>query len=241
MPTVSEIFKFKQFDLDQEGCAMKMGTDAMLLGSLAQPHDAQNILDIGTGTGVLSLMLAQRCPDAIIDAVEVERKAAKCALRNFTNSQWDYKLTLYNEPIQEYTNIDVILYEYIICNPPYFEPSPTTREDRVSARSTVSLTHEALVYHADKLLDGRGVFGVILPEQECKKFIELATETGLSLKREVQVSSFANSATIRRVMEFSKQAVNSTVQEHMYIYNIDKSWSAEYTQLTKDFHLVEKR
>lgn len=238
---MSEIFKFKQFDLDQEGCAMKMGTDAMLLGALAKPNDAQNILDIGAGTGVLSLMLAQRCPDAIIDAVEVEKEAANCAQRNFTNSQWDYKLTLYNEPIQEYTNIDVILYEYIVCNPPYFEPSPTTREDRVSARSTVSLTHEALVYHADKLLDGRGVFGVILPEQECEKFIELATEKGLSLKREVQISSFANSATIRRVMEFSKQAIDSTVQEHLYIYNIDKSWSDEYTQLTKDFHLVDKR
>lgn len=238
---VSEIFKFKQFDLDQEGCAMKMGTDAMLLGALAQPHDAQNILDIGTGSGVLSLMLAQRCPDAIIDAVEVEKTAANCAQRNFTNSQWNYKLTLYTEPIQEYTNIDVILYEYIVCNPPYFEPSPTTREDRVSARSTVSLTHEALVYHADKLLDGRGVFGVILPEQECKKFIELATETGLALKREVQVSSFANSATIRRVMEFSKQTIENTVQEHLYIYNIDKSWSDEYATLTKDFHLVDKR
>lgn len=241
MRQVSEIFKFKQFELDQEGCAMKMGTDAMLLGALAQPHDAQNILDIGTGTGVLSLMLAQRCPDAIVDAVEVEKTAANCAQRNFSNSPWDYKLTLYNEPIQEYTNIDVILYEYIVCNPPYFEPSPTTREDRMSARSTVSLTHEALVYHADKLLDGRGVFGVILPELECKKFIDLATEKGLSLKREVKISSFANTATIRRVMEFSKQTVENITQEHLYIYNIDKSWSDEYTQLTKNFHWVETK
>jgi tRNA1Val (adenine37-N6)-methyltransferase len=238
---VSEIFKFKQFDLDQEGCAMKMGTDAMLLGSLAQPNDAQNILDIGTGTGVLSLMLAQRCPDAIIDAIEIDTAAANCAQRNFTNSSWDYRLSLYNEPLQQYTNIDVILYEYIICNPPYFEPSPTTREDRVNARTTVALTHEDLIYYADKLLDGRGIFGVILPEQASENFIVLATEKNLSLKREVLISSFKNSEIIRRVLEFSKEKVQTTTQEHLYIYDSDKSWSKEYTGLTKDFHLVEKR
>lgn len=238
---MSEIFKFKQFNLDQEGCAMKMGTDAMLLGSLAQPEDAQNILDIGTGTGVLSLMLAQRCPEAIIDAVEIDKLAAKCAQKNFINSQWDYKLTLYNEPLQQYTNIDVILYEYIVCNPPYFEPSPTTREDRVNARTTVALTHKDLIHYADKLLDGRGIFGVILPEQACIDFIELSKEKNLSLKREIRISSFKNSEVIRRVLEFSKEKVETTAQEHLYIYNDDKSWSEEYTLLTKDFHLVEKR
>ncbi|MFX3626010.1 MAG: tRNA1(Val) (adenine(37)-N6)-methyltransferase [bacterium] len=179
---MSEIFKFKKFDLDQEGCAMKMGTDAMLLGSLAQPNDAQNILDIGTGTGVLSLMLAQRCPNAIIDAIEIDTAAANCAQKNFSNCKWNYKLALYNEPIQKYTNIGVILYEYIVCNPPYFEPSPTTREDRVNARTTAALTHEDLLYYADKLLDGRGIFGVVLPEQECGRFTQLALARGLSKK-----------------------------------------------------------
>jgi len=238
---VNTIFKFKKFDINQDGCAMKMGTDAMLLGVLAQPNSAQNILDIGTGTGVLSLMLAQRCPDAIIDAVEINTKAANCAQKNFTNSQWDYRLTIYNEAIQQYTNIDVILYEYIICNPPYFQPSPSTIGDRAGARSTVSLTHEAVLHTANKLLGGRGVFGVILPELECTQFINLAIKNDLSLKRQVQISSFANSPTIRRVMEFSKHPTEKLHEERLHIYNIDKSWSDEYTQLTKDFHLVEQR
>lgn len=241
MPLVSEVFKFKQFDLDQKGCAMKMGTDAMLLGALAQPNDAQNILDIGTGTGVLSLMLAQRCPDAIVDAIEIDIEAAQCAQRNFANSPWDYKLTLYNEPLQQYSNIDVILYEYIVCNPPYFEPSPTTREDRINARSTVSLNHETLIEYADKLLDGRGTFGLILPEPECEKVIQLANSKGLALKRQVLISSFEDTDTIRRVMEFSKTKNSTCTEEQLYIYNKDKSWSEDYRQLTKDFHWVEEK
>lgn len=220
---------------------MKMGTDAMLLGTLAQPHDAQNILDIGTGTGVLSLMLAQRCPDAIIDAVEIDPAAAQCAQQNFDNSEWAHRLTLYNQPLQQYTNIDVILYEYIVCNPPYFEPSPTTRTDRVHARSTVALTHETLVQFAEKLLDGRGTFGLILPEQECDKLIQLAADTGLKTKRQVFIRSFENGPIIRRVMEFCKTPDGAEVLQNLYIYNEDKTWSDEYKKLTQDFHYIETR
>lgn len=238
---MSQIFRFKQFNLDQEGCAMKMGTDAMLLGALAQPHDAQNILDIGTGTGVLSLMLAQRCPDAIIDAVEIDPAAAHRAKSNFENSPWDYKLTLYNEPIQEYTNIDVILYEYIVCNPPYFEPSPTTRPDRVNARTTVALDHETLLHYAEKLLGANGTLGLILPEQECERVIQLATQKNLQTKRQVYIRSYANGNIIRRVMEFCKEAQKQQLQEYLYIYNEDKTWSNDYQLLTQDFHYIETR
>lgn len=238
---MSQIFRFKQFNLNQEGCAMKMGTDAMLLGALAQPHDAQNILDIGTGTGVLSLMLAQRCPDAIIDAVEIDPTAAKCAKENFENSPWDYKLTIYNEPIQDYTNIDVILYEYIVCNPPYFEPSPTTRPDRVNARTTVALDHETLIHYADKLLGANGTLGLILPEQECERVINIAAQKNLQTKRQVYIRSYADGVVIRRVMEFCRENLLQQQEEYLHIYNEDKTWSNEYQLLTQDFHYIETR
>lgn len=220
---------------------MKIGTDAMLLGSLAQPYDAQNILDIGTGTGVLALMLAQRCPLAIIDGVEIDPTAAHRANKNFEKSPWSHRLTLYNEDVQQYTNTGVILYEYIICNPPYFEPSPTTRPDRVNARSTVSLTHENLLIHAEKLLDARGTLGIIVPETECEKIIGLATKVGLGIKRQVFISSFENQPVIRRVIEFCRTTTDNPLEEHFFIYNADKTWSEGYKELTAEFHYIEPR
>lgn len=238
---MSHIFRFQQFSINQEGCPMKIGTDALLLGSLAQPGDAQNILDIGTGTGVLSLMLAQRCPDAIIDAVEPDATSATRAAENFADSPWSYRLTLYNEPLQEYTNTGVILYEYIVCNPPYFEPSPTTRPDRVNARSTVTLDHETLLQHAEKLLDGRGILGLILPETECEKVITMAGKLSLYPRRQVFIRSFEHSPIIRRVIELGRQIVEKPGTEELYIYNEDKTWSADYQKLTADFHYIEPR
>lgn len=220
---------------------MKIGTDAMLLGSLSQPGDAQNILDIGTGTGVLALMLAQRCPLAIIDGVEIDRNAAQRAIENFENSPWSHRLTLYNEDVQHYTNTGVILYEYIICNPPYFEPSPTTRPDRVNARSTVSLTHENLLIQAEKLLDARGTLGIIVPETEGEKIITLAGKVGLGIKRQVLIRSFKNQPIIRRVIEFSRHPKEHLEEEDFVIYNDDKTWSAGYKQLTAEFHYIEPR
>lgn len=219
---------------------MKIGTDAMLMGSLAQPEDAQNILDIGTGTGVLALMLAQQCPHAIIDAIEPDSIMAVRAAENFENSTWDYRLTLYNEALQEYTNLGIIHYEYIICNPPYFEPSPTTRPDRINARSTVTLTFDELMAFGEQLLDAQGKMGVIVPEGEYEKLFLAAQKAGLHPVRQVLVSSFENSSVIRRITEFAKKAPAEMVLESLYIYNEDKTWSEKYASLTAEFHNLDK-
>lgn len=219
---------------------MKIGTDAMLMGSLAQPADAQNILDIGTGTGVLALMMAQQCPHAIIDAIEPDSIMAVRAAENFENSVWDYRLTLYNETLQNYTNLDIIHYEYIVCNPPYFEPSPTTRPDRVNARSTVSLTFDELMMYGEMLLSANGKMGVIVPEGEYNKLLIAALKARLHPVRKVLVSSFENTPVIRRIIEFMKTPTESIVEERLYIYNEDKTWSEKYTLLTAEFHNLDK-
>lgn len=219
---------------------MKIGTDAMLMGSLAQPADAQNILDIGTGTGVLALMMAQQCPHAIIDAIEPDSIMAVRAAENFENSTWDYRLTLYNEPLQEYTNLGIIHYEYIICNPPYFEPSPTTRPDRINARSTVTLAFDELMAYGEQLLDAQGKMGVIVPEGEYDKLLSAAQKVGLHPVRQVLISSFENGPVIRRVTEFAKKASVEVEHDSLFIYNEDKTWSEKYTILTAEFHNLDK-
>ena len=218
---------------------MKIGMDAMVLGALAQPGDAQNILDIGTGTGVLALMLAQKCPDAIIDAIEPDDTMAARATQNFENSPWGYRLTLYNEQLQQYTNLGIIHYEYIVCNPPYFEPSPTTPAGRDKARSWVSLTFTELFRYAERLLAAEGKMGVVFPETESAKIFDAAAAVGLYPIRQVLVSSFENSPIIRRVAEFGRIKSTGT-NETLFIYKEDKTWSDAYTQLTADFHNRQK-
>jgi tRNA1Val (adenine37-N6)-methyltransferase len=220
---------------------MKIGTDAMLLGALANPGNAQNVLDIGSGTGVLALMMAQKSPLGIIDAIEPDDAMAKRAAENFANSTWDFRLTLYHETLQQYSNLGIIHYEYIVCNPPYFEPSPTTRPDRVNARSTVSLTFEELMINAEKLLDAQGKMGVIVPENEYGKLELAAQKAGLHPMRFVLISSFENSATIRRFTEFTKKPVENITEEHLFIYNANKTWSEKYSLLTVDFHYIEPK
>lgn len=232
---VKDLFRFKQFSINQQGCAMKIGMDSMVLGALAQPGDAQNILDIGTGTGVLALMLAQKCPDAIIDAIEPDATMAARAAENFENSPWGYRLMLYHEQLQQYTNLGIIHYEYIVCNPPYFEPSPTTPPGRDKARSWVSLTFAELFAYAEKLLAANGKMGVVFPETEGAKVFEAALAAGLHPVRQVLISSFENSPVIRRVVEFAKEK-GKEAAESLFIYNPDKTWSEAYTQLTADFH-----
>jgi tRNA1Val (adenine37-N6)-methyltransferase len=220
---------------------MKIGTDAMLAGALANPGDAQNVLDIGSGTGVLALMMAQKNDLAIVDAIEPDDAMAKRAAENFAGSKWDYRLTLYHETLQQYSNLGIIHYEYIVCNPPYFEPSPTTRPDRVNARSTVSLTFEELMLNAEKLLSAEGKMGVIVPENEYEKLKTAAQKAGLHPVRCVLISSFENSAVIRRFTEFTKLAVGAIAEERLFIYNTDKTWSENYSLLTADFHYIESK
>jgi tRNA1Val (adenine37-N6)-methyltransferase len=240
-----DIFRFRHFDLRQQQSAHKMGTDSMLLGAWADPSGAVNILDIGTGTGVLALMLAQKNQEALIDALEPDPLSAAEASENFSASPWSFRLNCFQEPVQDFAREGHLHYDFIICNPPYFVEINTqkghnpqqTEERRRKARTTESLSYEALVEAVGLLLVSYGTFCTVLPWRESAVFEEAAKKKGLFLVKKTEISSYGNDAPIRNLLLFGKQRAN-TETEKFYIYEKDGQWSRKYIDLTRNFHLA---
>lgn len=239
---MSKVFHFRHFDLVQDKSSHKMGMDAMVLGSWVQPGDAMNILDIGTGTGVLALMMAQRS-EAIVDALEIDPEATKEAAYNFEKSPWPHRLTCHHTSLQEYALNPTIHYDLIVCNPPYFDPINTDKgnnrqipgPERSLARFTASLGFEELLDGVSKLMVSYGRFFVVLPSETAANFILLAEKHGLFLSERLDIRSFALSEPVRAVLGFTREG-GKVAAESLTIYKDDKSWTEEYAQLTVDFH-----
>ncbi len=218
---------------------MKLGTDAVVLGAFVNPNQAKNILDIGTGTGILSLMIAQKS-DAIIHAVEINEMAAIEAEFNFKQSKWAEQLSLYKGSIQDYSSNNVAeKFDLIITNPPYFVAGNQFEiedEKRRTARHTNTLSFDELAKIMADLLHENGTIAMVLPVQEAELFIQIA-ETYLLFPKEIlQVFPKKSKPFNRLVMLFSKQKQNITQQE-LVIYHEDNSYTNEYYELTKDFYL----
>jgi len=241
---MTKLFRFKQFELRQDRAAHKMGTDAMLLGAWARFPDAMNILDIGTGTGVLALMMAQKHEEAIVDAVEIDSKSAEEATFNFEQSPWSYRLSVYAEGIQQFCADETLHYDLIVCNPPFFEPVNKSKGnndqhgslEREQARQTKSLSFDNLLENVQKVLVKFGQFYTVLPIQEATRFTTLAEMHGLALIRRMSVYDREGTAAIRQLLCFSKQAEN-LIEEELAIYNDQREWTTAYKLLTADFHL----
>ncbi len=240
---MTKVFRFKQFELKQENAAHKFGTDTMLLGSWASFPEAMNILDVGTGTGALALIMAQFHPEAIVDAVEIDPASAKEAADNFERSPWAYRLTVYQERIQDFCSDETLHYDLIICNPPYFAPinknkgnnSQHGSESREDARQTNKLTFEELIEQVSKVLVNYGEFYAVLPHSEAPRFIDLAAESGLHLKKRLAIRDQVGTEVIRHLLCFSKQE-GELQEEELVIYDANRKWTAEYKALTVDFH-----
>ena len=218
---------------------MKLGTDAVVLGAYVNPNQAKNILDIGTGTGILSLMMAQKS-DAITQAVEINELAAIEAEFNFKQSKWAEQLSLYKGSIQDYvSNNPAEKFDLIITNPPYFVAGNQFEiedEKRRTARHTNTLSFDELAGIMADLLHEDGKIAMVLPVQEAELFIQIA-ETYLLFPKEIlKVFPKMSKPYNRLVMLFSKQKQNITQQE-LVIYNEDNSYTNEYYELTKDFYL----
>ncbi len=218
---------------------MKLGTDAVVLGAYVNPSLAKNILDIGTGTGILSLMMAQKS-DAFIQAIEIDEVAASEAEFNFKQSKWLNRISLYSKSIQDFSNeFPDIKFDFIITNPPYFVAGnqfEIEEEKRRTARHTNTLSFEELAKIMAQLLHENGIIAMVLPNQEAELFIQIA-ETYLLFPKEIlQVFPKKSKPFNRLVMLFSKQKQNITQQE-LVIYNEDNSYTETYYELTKDFYL----
>ncbi len=227
-------FRFKQFSVEQDDVAMKVGTDGVLLGAWAECEGAKRILDIGTGTGVIALQMAQRNPMAQVQAVEIDETAAKRARANFDNSPWVERLEVAQAAVQEFEPAEK--FDLIISNPPYFVDSLLPPDaKRSTARHTHDLTFEELDKAVCRLLAENGKFALILPVTEFEKYLLL---TQLHLVRCCDVCPIEGGAAKRIMGEFAKQEPTEIRHESLAI-EVEKrgEFSPAYRELTKDFYL----
>ena len=227
-------FRFKQFAVEQEDVAMKVGTDGVLLGAWANCDNAKRILDIGTGTGVIALQMAQRNNQAQICAVEIDETAAKRARANFDLSPWAERLTVVQTAVQEFAPTEK--FDLIVSNPPYFVDSLLPPDaKRSTARHTHDLTFEELDSAVCLLLDESGKFALILPVTEFEKYLTL---TQLHLVRRCDVCPVECGAVKRIMGEFAKQRPTAIVLENIAIERGKRGdYTDDYRALTKDFYL----
>jgi tRNA1Val (adenine37-N6)-methyltransferase len=233
-------FAFKQFVIHQEKCAMKVGTDAVLLGAWAKTYGVRHILDIGTGTGVIALMLAQRC-GAEIDAIDIDEQTAKEAKENVLNSPWKDRVHIHHISLQDFARMQDEKYELIVSNPPYFNDSlPANEESRMKARHAIHLPFPDLIQATTKLLAKDGKFYVILPTREGEQFRELAEAKGLHLRRLTRVKTTPEKPEKRLLMQFGFTA-KPQVSESILIIEKDnlnaQHYTEEYIELTKEYYL----
>ncbi|MHB1278083.1 MAG: tRNA1(Val) (adenine(37)-N6)-methyltransferase [Bacteroidia bacterium] len=241
---MSKSFQFKQFSLKQEKSAQRMSTDSMVLGAVAELGGAMNILDIGTGTGVLALMMAQKHPEALVDAVEIDPDSAAEATENFENSPWNYRLNCYAEPFQEFIRDETLHYDLIVTNPPYFDEILTQKggnkewpdEKRLIARTHSSLNFDGLIDGVDRVLVSYGRFFVILPIQAESVFIQKVFKKNLFLFYRLRLRHDAHSEVHRVILGFQKTSQELSENE-LVLRDAEGNWTESYTTLTAEFHL----
>jgi tRNA1Val (adenine37-N6)-methyltransferase len=231
-------FRFKQFTVHQELASFKVTTDSVLLGAWARIESAGTILDIGTGTGLLGLMAAQRSA-ARITAIEPDRNSFIQAGINFAASPWHERMTLIHTSVQDFRPDGEQLFDAIITNPPYFIDSLLNPDqDRARARHTVSLTHSGLAGAAVRLLTSAGSLHLVLPVNEAGKFTEDAAIHGFKCTRRLLVRPTPSTPPARMMMTLTRQAVPVCEESELVIEIGGRHiYSDEYVSLTKDFYL----
>ncbi|NOU61138.1 tRNA1(Val) (adenine(37)-N6)-methyltransferase [Marinifilum caeruleilacunae] len=232
-------FKFKQFTIFQDGSAMKVGTDGVLLGAWANVEQSQRILDIGTGTGLIAIMMAQRSQGkAKIDAIEIDDSAYQQAFENINACPWTDQLQAIHQSFQEFCSNTPEQYDAIVSNPPYFMNGLDAKEEsRTKARNADHLPFEELLEGAMKLLNPKGSLSVVLPIEEGGYFIRMAKLSGFSLRRKCKVLPNPGKAAKRYLLEFSVQECE-TINEELIVENGQRHvYSPQYINLTKEFYL----
>ena len=229
-------FQFKQFRIEQEKSALKVGTDGVLLGAWCKVHETSRVLDVGTGTGLIALMLAQRS-EAEISAIEINEDAYRDALNNFQKSPWTDRLSLYPADFNIFQESHSLRYDLVVSNPPYFERSPKSANPASSvARHDVSLSFLQLITGSKRLLTEKGRLAVILPAEALDDFRETARLAGFYLCRKTMVIPKIGKAPKRVLLEFSVSAVYPIFDELVILLERDK-YSDDYVELTKEFYL----
>ena len=233
-------FRFKQFTIYQHNVAMKVGTDSVLLGAWANINEQKEAcaLDVGAGSGILSIMLAQRFVNISIDGVEVDEQAFRQAQENVDLCPWKDRIRLYNQPFQEFASKHKNLYNLIISNPPYFIQSlASPNRQRNLARHSHALSQDDLLKGVLTALKPDGRFAVVFPTNEGLSFIQKAKKAELFCIRKTSVRANSQKQAKRLLLEFSHTKSKVEEAELCIDTGIRHQYSNEYIGLTKDFYL----
>lgn len=227
-------FTFKQFTVRHDRCAMKVGTDGVLLGAWTDVSASRRILDVGTGTGLIALMLAQRC-EAFITGIDIDAEAVGQAAENMVASPWKERVEVMLQDVCDYTPTE--LFDTIVSNPPFFIQSlkcPDCR--RSTARHTDTLDAERLFAAAGRLLHPDGRFSLILPAEQKEDVVAVAAGRGFSLSRHTAVVTRPGLPPKRSLLEFRK-AGGDCHEDELVIELSRHVYSEEYIALTRAFYL----
>lgn len=231
-------FNFKQFTIQQDRCAMKVGTDGVLLGAwVSLDNDPDSILDIGAGTGLIALMMAQRSDTETIDALEIEEAAYEQCVENFEASPWGDRLFCYHAGLDEFVEEWEDMYDLIVCNPPFYSEDVSSGDiSRDIARQNAALPFKELLDGVSKLLSKDGIFATIIPFAEEEHFLALALAIGLSPQKITHIRGNPSSKIKRSLLQFGFGKTKLDIDD-LTIEMERHEYTLEYRELTKKFYL----
>ncbi len=233
------LFYFKAFAIDQENCPMKINTDGVLLGAFANETNTKKVLDIGTGTGVIALMLAQKLENASLTAIDIDQNATKTAARNFENSAFNSRIKAYNYSFQEYFNVyPNQQFDLIISNPPFYVRALRSNNHKINtAKHADEQFFIDLVHYASMHLSEQGNLKLIVPIELADFISHLAKDYHLNLQKKINISSFPGKAAFRTILNFGRMP-GKFIEEQFVIYEREGVHTLQYQKLLKDFFII---
>lgn len=231
-----EKFRFIHFEVEHTLSTMKVGADAVLLGALTNIENIRNILDIGTGCGIISLMLAQRSA-AQIDAIEIDEASMKEAANNFANSPWNERLTVQQTSLADFSKTTSKKYDLIVSNPPFFQNDvlPSSKKLQIAKHAT-TLSFDAFIEDANHLLNENGRITVILPATEAEIFTKKCLEKNLYLNQYFEIVPREGKKPNRLILSFSKHKTGTPEKSDLTIRAKNGQYTEQYKKLTEQFH-----
>lgn len=232
-------FRFKQFVIHQQRAAMKVGFDGILLGAWTDIANCDRILDVGTGTGLIALMLAQRTGEQTrIDAVELDEQTAVEAAANVARTPWNERVTVIHDSLQSLSKA-CARYDLVVCNPPYFERGMASSDvRRARARHDPTLTLEELMHTASAMLTPSGRLNVILPARRLKAIMQLARSAELTCRRQLHVRPLPHKPVHRILFEFGRELGAGPDHKELTIERRHHEYTTAFRQLARDYYLA---
>lgn len=229
-------FNFKRFSVAQSKDVFRVGTDAVLLGALCSVDHQKTVLEVGTGTGIISLMIAQRNTSAMLIAIDINPDAAELATKNFKESPFSSRLNCLGEDFNNFST--ETKFDLIVCNPPYFAENDSDKD--VIARQQTALTFESFIRNSHKLLSENGIISVIIPSESKDLFLEKCDQFNLHLQRIIVIAGIKNGKPKRVILEVGSKQKETQI-ENFTIESSPRVYSKQYLDLTQDFHLFETK